>query len=379
MPTPLRGFTKRFLSVACFVLVVSASTAFAQTSTITYQGRLSDNGTAANGTYDLQFKLYDAPTLGNLQGSPNTVTKTGVNVTNGIFTVQLDFGAGAFPGADRYLEISVQHNGGGFTALLPRQQLTSTPYAIRSSSAASADTATSATTATTATNNVLKSGDTMTGALVLSGDPAVALGAATKQYVDSGDALKLSLTGGTMSGVLNMGSNKITALATPTSGTDAANKSYVDAAIPTIANYAFAYDTTTQTPVVANVFQNITFSTNAQLNGWTYTAGTASFTCPQTGLYSIEYAAEGEVSNAHDIVSLRAALDGTEVAGSQAAIQVSDALTFVLVSKGFIASITAGDVLALQFAASRTTDELVAGVGQGTTRPSVSVTIIRIQ
>ena len=60
-----------------------------------------------------------------------------------------------------------------YTTLSPRQQLTSTPYAIR---------------AATATNNVLKSGDTMTGALVLSGDPTVALGAATKQYVDSADA-----------------------------------------------------------------------------------------------------------------------------------------------------------------------------------------------
>src|SRR5438093_11800508 len=159
------------LFVLTALLALAANLGHAQTGMITYQGRLSDNGTAANGTYDLQFKLYDALTLGNLQGSPNTVTKTGVSVTNGIFTVQLDFGASAFPGADRYLEISVQHNGGGYITLLPRQQLTSTPYAIRSSSAASADTATSATTATTATNNVLKSGDTMTGALVLSGDP----------------------------------------------------------------------------------------------------------------------------------------------------------------------------------------------------------------
>ena len=378
MPTPLRGFTKRFLSVASVVLFLGTAT-FAQTSMITYQGRLSDNGTAANDTYDLQFKLYDALTLGSLQGSPNTVTKTGVNVTNGIFTVQLDFGASGFPGADRYLEISVQHNGGGYTTLLPRQQLTPTPYAIRSSSAASADTATSATTATTATNNVLKSGDTMTGALVLSGDPAVALGAATKQYVDSGDALQLNLTGGTMSGVLNMGSNKITALATPTGGTDAANKSYVDTAIPTSANYAFAYDTTTQSPAIANFFQDITFSTNAQLNGWTHTASAGSFTCNQTGLYLIEYGAEAEVSNSGDIVSLRATLNAAEVAGSQSVVQPSSANAVKLVSKSFIANMIIGDVLAFQFAATRTTDSLVSGVGNGTTKPSISITIVRIQ
>ena len=118
------------------LLVLTASIISAQTSTITYQGRLSDNGTAAIGTYDLRFALYDALTLGNLQGSPNTVTKTGVNVTNGVFTVQLDFGSSGFPGTDRYLEISVQHNGGGYITLLPRQQLTSTPYAIHSLAAA---------------------------------------------------------------------------------------------------------------------------------------------------------------------------------------------------------------------------------------------------
>ena len=38
----------------------------------------------------------------------------------------------------------------------------------------------------------------------------------------------MALSGGTMSGAINMGSNKITALAAPEKGTDAANKQYVD-------------------------------------------------------------------------------------------------------------------------------------------------------
>lgn len=63
MPKPLHAFAKRFLSVSCFVLFLGTGAAFAQTSTITYQGRLTDGGTAANGTYDLQFKLYDALTI----------------------------------------------------------------------------------------------------------------------------------------------------------------------------------------------------------------------------------------------------------------------------------------------------------------------------
>src|SRR5439155_10982691 len=160
-----------------------------------------------------------------------------------------------------------------------------------------------------------------------------------------------------------MGNNKITSLATPTSGTDAANKSYVDTAIPTSANYAFAYDTTTQSPAIANFFQDITFSTNAQLNGWTHTASAGSFTCNQTGLYLIEYGAEAEVSNSGDIVSLRATLNAAEVAGSQSVVQPSSANAVKLVSKSFIANMIIGDVLAFQFAATRTTDSLVSVVG----------------
>jgi hypothetical protein len=55
--------------------------------------------------------------------------------------------------------------------------------------------------------------------------------AATKQYVDSADALKLNLSGGTMSGAIAMGTNKITGLGTPTDNADASTKSYVDTAI----------------------------------------------------------------------------------------------------------------------------------------------------
>src|SRR5260370_32462086 len=108
------GFLKRhiahLLGTACLMLCLSA-TALGQTSTITYQGRLTDAGSPPTGTYDIQFKLYDALTAGSLQGSPNTVTNATVNVTSGIFTVQLDFGPCALPGATRFLEISVRHPG----------------------------------------------------------------------------------------------------------------------------------------------------------------------------------------------------------------------------------------------------------------------------
>lgn len=142
MPNTLRLFAFRFLSIACFALFLSTVPAYCQTNIFTYQGRLTDTGTPATGTYDLQFKLYDTATVGTgtLQGSPNTVTNAAVLVTNGVFTVLLNFGGSAFPGADRFLEINVRHPGDpSYTTLAPRYQLTSTPYSLRTLSATAAD------------------------------------------------------------------------------------------------------------------------------------------------------------------------------------------------------------------------------------------------
>jgi hypothetical protein len=62
-------------------------------------------------------------------------------VSAGVFSVQLDFGANAFPSANRWLQIAARVTGAQtFTMLAPRQQITSTPYAIRSLNASSADT-----------------------------------------------------------------------------------------------------------------------------------------------------------------------------------------------------------------------------------------------
>ncbi len=147
------SFKPNFIIGCVLTLLALCATAQAQTTSFTYQGSLTFGGSLATGSYDLQFKLYDQLAGGSLQGSPSTVTVFGVAVTAGVFSVELDFGATAFPGATRYLEISVRPAGNGsFTTLSPRQQITSTPYAIRSLSAASADAATTATSATTATN-----------------------------------------------------------------------------------------------------------------------------------------------------------------------------------------------------------------------------------
>ena len=55
-------------------------------------------------------------------------------------------------------------------------------------------------------------------------DPQFGGEAATKDYADK----KLALTGGRMTGSINMGNNEITNLAAPTGGSNASTKKYVD-------------------------------------------------------------------------------------------------------------------------------------------------------
>lgn len=121
----------------------------AQGTAFTYQGQLTDNGAPATGIYDLRFTVYDALNAGNPVGSVMDANDLGV--TNGLFTVTLDPGAGVFPGAARWLSIGVRPGAsvGAYTNVTPRQALTATPYAFK---ALNADTATTATTANLANN-----------------------------------------------------------------------------------------------------------------------------------------------------------------------------------------------------------------------------------
>jgi hypothetical protein len=105
------------------------TTATALDTSITYQGRLTDGGSPGNGKYDLVFLLRDGPSSGNLVG--NAVELDDVVVADGLFTVQLDFGPGAFNGDARWLQIGVRpwDSYGAHAELLPWQPLTTVPYA----------------------------------------------------------------------------------------------------------------------------------------------------------------------------------------------------------------------------------------------------------
>ncbi|HZS48069.1 MAG TPA: tail fiber domain-containing protein [Blastocatellia bacterium] len=134
---------KLFLMISVVVMFVTTTSASGQTSSFTYQGKLTDGTAAANGTYQMTFTLFDSATNGIQIGIQNV--NNSVSVSQGVFTVRLDFGVPAFSGADRWLEVAAKKPGDPtFTVLSPRQQITSAPYAI-----------TAANVNTTSGNNVI--------------------------------------------------------------------------------------------------------------------------------------------------------------------------------------------------------------------------------
>lgn len=137
-----------YLSLAFALLALSTinfqpSTAFAQGTTFTYQGRLDSGGVAANGLYDFRFKLaVDALDSANVGSAFVT---NAIPVTNGLFVTTVDFGAGIFTGSNYWLEVDVRTNNPAntllYTMLTPLQALTPTPYAVFAGAAGSANNA----------------------------------------------------------------------------------------------------------------------------------------------------------------------------------------------------------------------------------------------
>jgi hypothetical protein len=122
--------TKLKKLLTLIVILTCVHQASAQGTAFNYQGLLSANGAPANGIFDLTFTLYDSTNIpGNVIAGP--VTNAGTVVSNGAFTVMLNFGGGVFTGSYCWMDISVSPAGSNtFTELSPRQPLASVPYAV---------------------------------------------------------------------------------------------------------------------------------------------------------------------------------------------------------------------------------------------------------
>ncbi len=159
-------------SAICWILIFGVLTSSAQTTEFSYQGFLSDNAASANGNFDFEFRLFDAAAGGTALGS---IQRPNVAVTNGVFSVVLDFGA--FPSVNRFLEVAVKPPGGSVsTTLAPRSKLLSTPYSTNAINAQNANNSNNATNAINAQNaqNAVNATNSQTAqnSLQLGGTPA---------------------------------------------------------------------------------------------------------------------------------------------------------------------------------------------------------------
>jgi hypothetical protein len=169
------------------------STAFAQGTAFTYQGRLNDTGALANGTYDFRFRIASDPLANNYVGSP--FLTNGVAVSNGLFIAIIDFGSGIFTGSNYWLEVDVRTNGGSsYTGLNPLQQLTPAPYAIFAAGASNLNGTISASqlTGSVLNSQLAHNSITVNAGTALSGGGTAALGGS----VTLNNAGVTALTGG---------------------------------------------------------------------------------------------------------------------------------------------------------------------------------------
>jgi hypothetical protein len=143
MKTNIRNSIGGLALLSALVVLPQPSTCRAQGTAFTYQGRLESGGSPYTGNAEFQPTLWDAASGGS-QVAANSPAQVFVGVTNGLFTLTLDFGGAAFDGSPRWLQLEVRTNIGPFTLLAPRQALTATPYAIRAANAGAATTATTA-------------------------------------------------------------------------------------------------------------------------------------------------------------------------------------------------------------------------------------------
>lgn len=142
-------------------------------------------------------------------------------------------------------------------------------------------------------------------------------------------------------------------------------------------DYVFAYDTTTQPVANANMFQDLTFNTDAQIDGWQHTLGSANYVCSQTGLYLVEYnVIARRSSSTSSTISIIGTVSAAEVAGSQASVGLNTVPQEI--SRSFIMQINKNQVFALRFTGSATNVVLTPNTGSGTVRPSTTLTISRI-
>ena len=213
-------------------------------------------------------------------------------------------------------------------------------------------------------NNVVINGDLdmavgSAGTITNLPNPTNSGDAANKAYVDAQDALRLALTGGTLTGALAMSNNKVTGLGTPTADGDAATKAYVD-------NVAQGIDAKASCLVATTA--NITLSGTQTIDGVSVSAGQRVLVkdqsaSTQNGIYVCAAGAWSRSSDADTWDELVAAFTFIEQGTVNA-------------NSGYICTVTAGGTLgstAVTWAQFSGAGQVNAGTGMSKTGNTLNV------
>lgn len=152
------------------LLAATTSPLLAMGTSFTYQGSLEDGGVPANGSYDFEFRLINSS-----GGLLATNLRDDVEVVDGVFTVELDYGStsSAFPGNFvRFLQIGIRpaSSTGAYEFLSPLTPINPAPYAQRAAlvtdgAIVESSIASSAVTATRLANSAVSSAKLADGAV----------------------------------------------------------------------------------------------------------------------------------------------------------------------------------------------------------------------
>jgi hypothetical protein len=190
------------------VLLLLVAGGRAQTTAFTYQGQLNNSNAPVTGAYDFRFQIYNANS--NVVAGP--LTNAPVGVTNGLFTVTLDFGTGVFDGSTRTLEIGVRSYGdtNAYVVLSPRQPLTSVPYAIQSLNSSNAVALTAPLPATDLTG-IIPNSLLSTNVAVLSNNVVFAGSVTATNFIGSGSGL-VGVPGTSLVGIITGNGSGLTSV-----------------------------------------------------------------------------------------------------------------------------------------------------------------------
>jgi hypothetical protein len=124
-----RQTIRHAVSASALLAIVAGAAAQPLTDTFTYQGYLTESGVPVDGLRDVRVRVIDSLTGGNIVDFQDFDS---VPVSDGLFTLQIEFDPQTFNGDRRFLLIGFRpfNSIANYQFVTPLQEVTATPYSL---------------------------------------------------------------------------------------------------------------------------------------------------------------------------------------------------------------------------------------------------------